>query len=305
MHRFVSIAWRPAVAAVAVAVASLVGSSPALGQDAPITITGAGHVASTDFEVTVSAGPDGSGATGSLTTSGGPYVFTATVTCVAVAGATGVTGYRIDSGRYAGQGFLASARDGGPGGADEVLYSGIVATVPASCPAPSEAPPPFVMSGGGGTLTSGDLALVGGPPETTPPWRPSGSAQGGAVPGVLHETPLLALAPGRSVGPVRLGTRAGRSTSIPGVRTAVDRRGRVVTITSTSSWLTLHSRALDPGTARLRALLRRRGWSVGRCGALRWARRTARGATTTAVWRGARLSRVVVTSKLGRPSPCR
>ena len=125
------------------------------------------------------------------------------------------------------------------------------------------------------------------------------------MPAIPYEPPLLALTPGRSVGPVRLGARAERSSSIPGVRTAVDRRGRVVTITSTSSWLTLHGRALDPGTARLRALLRRRGWSAGRCGALRWARRTARGATTTAVWRDARLSRVVVTSRRGRPSPCR
>lgn len=147
------------------------------GASADEVIGGSGHVAATDFTVSIHAGPDGENPSGSLTLSGF-YDFTATPSCVNVAGNVAVSGYRIDTGPYAGQGFLASVQgNGGLGGgsdSDQVFYSGVLATPPTGCQAPSDPPPPFQFTGGGGPLSSGSISVTGGPPATAPPWRPSG-----------------------------------------------------------------------------------------------------------------------------------
>lgn len=147
------------------------------GASADEVISGSGHVAATDFTVSIHAGPNGENPSGFLTLSGF-YNFTATPSCVNVAGNVAVSGYRVDTGPYAGQGFLASVQgNGGLGGgsdSDQVFYSGVVATPPTACQAPSDPPPPFEFTGGGGPLVSGSISLTGGPAATAPPWRPSG-----------------------------------------------------------------------------------------------------------------------------------
>lgn len=131
---------------------------------------GSGHALATSFSGSIQAGPSGENPTGSLTTSGF-LNFTATATCLNVSGNAAVIGFRIDTGPQAGQGFLVSIVDNGPpvGGqpVDTVVYSGLLPTPPATCPAPGDAPPPGFSSTGGGPLTSGDLTVIDALPLPT------------------------------------------------------------------------------------------------------------------------------------------
>lgn len=129
--------------------------------------TASGHVAATDFVITVHSGPRGETPSGSLDVSGF-YNFHATLTCSNAAGGTGVSGFAIDNGPAAGQGFLASASDGLNGQPTGVDYSGLIPAPPLACPIPGDSPPAFTLSGGGGPLTSGALVLSG-PLNPRPP----------------------------------------------------------------------------------------------------------------------------------------
>lgn len=111
---------------------------------------------------------------GSLTLSGF-LNFTASPTCSYVSGNAVVTGYRIETGRRAGQGFLTSSVDNGPPRngrpVDVTVYSGYLPKPPVNCPAPGDPPPPRFDSTGGGPFTSGDFTLVDAKeqlPDTAP-----------------------------------------------------------------------------------------------------------------------------------------
>jgi hypothetical protein len=124
---------------------------------------GSGHVLLTDFIASGHSGPNGENPVGSLTVSGF-LNFTASATCSNVSGNAVVAGYRIDTGRRAGQGFLTSSVDNGPPRngrpVDVTVYSGYVPKPPVNCPAPGDPPPPRFDSTGGGPFTSGDFTLV-------------------------------------------------------------------------------------------------------------------------------------------------
>ncbi len=138
-------------------------------------IEGSGHVAQTDFRVAVRSRRGGLAPTGSLTLSGF-FSFRATAMCLNVAGRNDVAGFHIQIGEGAGKDFLVSSQDNGPtraGRRDEIYYSGILARPLRACPAPSDPPPLFVMSGGGGPVTAGDLTIAGGARALRPPWRPA------------------------------------------------------------------------------------------------------------------------------------
>jgi hypothetical protein len=134
------------------------------------SVAGSGHVQQTDFTVSIQAGPSGENPTGSLVLSGF-LNFTATPTCLSVSDSAAVGGFRIDNGPQAGMGFLASVLDNGPpvGGqpVDTLVYSGLLSTLPTTCPAPGDPPPPGLLSTGGGPLTSGDIRIVDAPPLPT------------------------------------------------------------------------------------------------------------------------------------------
>lgn len=279
------------------------------------SVTGGGHVAATNFQVSIHAGANGESPTGTLKTTGF-YSFTATVTCLSLAGTTGVSGYRIDSGDHAGQGFLVSAHDGGPGAPDEVYYSGMLAAPPSSCPSPSAPPPAFTASGGGGTLDSGDLVVGGGPPETTPPWRPGPGVHGGPAPTMPpspsppgHTGAVLRVVPERALGPVRLGEprraamRSLRARSRD-LSVAFDRRGRVRLLSSSAPGVTLYGRRLNQGLARLAPTLRAHGWSVGRCAAFHRRGRSSRTRSTAVVVTGYGVSEVFLTVRGEGPVGC-
>ena len=73
---------------------------------------GAGHVLETDFVSSGHSGPNGEDPVGTITLRG--YLdFRATATCSNVAGNAVVAGYRIETGRRAGKGFISSAVDRG------------------------------------------------------------------------------------------------------------------------------------------------------------------------------------------------
>jgi hypothetical protein len=152
----------PAVAVLALALAAPPGAG--LGQ-APTGDSGfgSGHVLLTDFVASGHSGPNGENPVGSLTLSGF-LNFTASPTCSYVSGNAVVTGYRIETGRRAGQGFLTSSVDNGPPRngrpVDVTVYSGYVPKPPVNCPAPGDPPPPRFNSTGGGPFTSGDFTLV-------------------------------------------------------------------------------------------------------------------------------------------------
>jgi hypothetical protein len=124
---------------------------------------GAGHVLQTDFVASGHSGPNGESPVGTITLRG--YLdFTATATCANVAGNAVVAGYRIETGRRAGKGFISSAvdrglpRKGRP--VDLTVYSGILPRPPLNCPSPGDPPPPRMSSTGGGPFTRGDFTLV-------------------------------------------------------------------------------------------------------------------------------------------------
>ncbi|MEA2330848.1 MAG: hypothetical protein QOH58_986 [Thermoleophilaceae bacterium] len=168
----------------ALAVMALPGSVP--GQDPTETPAptervdssfGAGHVLLTDFTYTSQSGPNGEDPTGTLIVSG--YLdFTASLTCSNVSGNTAVGGFRIETGKRAGDGFLTASVDNGPPRdgrpVDETLYSGYLPKPPVNCPSPGDQPPPGFEATGGGPFTSGDWTLVNGRerlPEGTPAAR--------------------------------------------------------------------------------------------------------------------------------------
>jgi hypothetical protein len=142
----------------------------AVAQSAGDSVVGSGHVAATDFNVSVQAGPNGENPTGFLVLTGF-LEFTATPTCLNVSGNAAVGGYRIDSGPFGGQGFLAEAVDNGPPvngqPVDTVPYSGLLQTAPTTCPAPGTTPPPELFPTGGGPLTAGDIVIIDGPAVPT------------------------------------------------------------------------------------------------------------------------------------------
>jgi len=124
---------------------------------------GSGHVLETDFTGSGQSGPNGENPVGSLTLSG--YLnFTATATCSNISGNAVVAGYRIETGRRAGQGFLTSSVDNGPPRdgrpVDVTVYSGLLPKPPVNCPSPGDAPPAQFRSTGGGPFTSGDFTLA-------------------------------------------------------------------------------------------------------------------------------------------------
>jgi hypothetical protein len=75
-----------------------------------------------------------------------------------------VGGYRIETGKRAGRGFLSSSVDNGPPRrgrpVDVTVYSGYLPRPPVDCPAPGDPPPPGFRSTGGGPFTRGDFTLV-------------------------------------------------------------------------------------------------------------------------------------------------
>jgi len=152
----------PAAAVLAAALAA----PPGLGMgQAPTGDSGfgSGHVLLTDFVASGHSGPNGENPVGSLTLSGF-LNFTASPTCSYVSGNAVVTGYRIETGRRAGQGFITSSVDNGPPRngrpVDVTIYSGYVPKPPVNCPAPGDPPPPRFNSTGGGPFTSGDFTLI-------------------------------------------------------------------------------------------------------------------------------------------------
>jgi hypothetical protein len=159
------------LAAVPLALALFGGS--ALGQEEPPapeeppalhdTAFGEGHVLETDFVFRTQAGPNGEDPVGTLQTWG--YLeWTATLTCDNAEGNAAVGGYRIETGRHAGEGFLAASVDNGPPvdgkPVDETLYSGYLPEPPVNCPGPYHPRPDGFYSTGGGPFTRGDWTLV-------------------------------------------------------------------------------------------------------------------------------------------------
>jgi hypothetical protein len=152
-----------ALAGIAAATPLTVGSAPGQTPPAGDYAYGEGHVLETDFVFSSRAGPNGENLEGTLTTSG--YLdFTATLTCGSSSGNAVVGGYRIETGRMAGRGFLSAAVDNGPPRngrpVDVTVYSGYLPRPPVNCPSPGEPPPPGFSSTGGGPFTRGDFTFV-------------------------------------------------------------------------------------------------------------------------------------------------
>jgi hypothetical protein len=152
-----------AVAALGLAGLALPGSVPGQAQSDGDSSFGAGHVLETDFVGSGRSGPNGEHPEGTLTLSG--YLnFTATLTCGNAEGNAVVAGYRIETGRQAGRGFLTSSvdngrpRNGRP--VDVTVYSGYLPRPPVDCPSPGDPPPRGFRSTGGGPFTSGDFTLT-------------------------------------------------------------------------------------------------------------------------------------------------
>src|SRR5215212_5013380 len=144
---------------------ALAGAALAAQSPAGDTAEGEGHVLETDFSFSSSAGPNGEDLTGTLITSG--YLdFRASLTCGSSSGNAVVGGYRIETGRFAGRGFLSAAVDNGPPRngrpVDVTVYSGYLPRPPVNCPSPGEPPPPNFQSTGGGPFTRGDFTFVNG-----------------------------------------------------------------------------------------------------------------------------------------------
>ena len=100
------------VAALVPALALLPGSVSGQGRSGDSGF-GSGHVLETDFVSSGHSGPNGEDPVGTLTVRG--YLnFTASATCSNVSGNAVVAGYRIETGRRAGRGFLSSSVDHGP-----------------------------------------------------------------------------------------------------------------------------------------------------------------------------------------------
>jgi hypothetical protein len=142
------------------ALAGLALAAPPPGSDYTY---GSGHVLQTDFVGSGYSGPNGENPVGTLTLTG--YLdFTATLTCGHAAGNAVVGGYRIETGKMAGRGFMTSSVDNGrprhgrP--VDVTVYSGYLRKPPVDCPAPGDPPPRGFRSTGGGPFTRGDFTLV-------------------------------------------------------------------------------------------------------------------------------------------------
>lgn len=168
-----------ATLAVAVLAAALYVLPTSSGGQAPTgdSAFGEGRVLLTDFRGSVEAGPNGENPLGGLTLHG--YLdFTTTATCVRISGNAIVGGHRIDTGPMAGRGFLQSSLDNGPPldgqPVDDTIYTGLLPTPPATCPAPGDPPPQELSSTGGGPFIRGDLTVFDAPdgsPEPPPAAR--------------------------------------------------------------------------------------------------------------------------------------
>jgi hypothetical protein len=131
------------------------GATVAQAPPGDLYLEGTGLVLATRFHNFVWSGPNGEDPHGWLTLNG-YYTLHATVTCVALAPDSAVLGYRIDTGDYAGRGFLTWAEGPGPMGAGGyVHYAGILPAPPTTCPAPGAPPPPGFQNGGTGPVQEG------------------------------------------------------------------------------------------------------------------------------------------------------
>ena len=138
----------------------------AAGDPAPESINGSGVVASTQFSVTVNGGPFGQDPSGSLVLQG-YFTFTATPTCMNIAGNAGTAGFRIDNGAMEGRGFLAASEPDASG--RTVQYSAVLNAPPTACPPEdAPAPPDAIENGGGGTVVNGQITDAGGPANPLP-----------------------------------------------------------------------------------------------------------------------------------------
>jgi hypothetical protein len=152
---------------VAVAAAAVIVPGAAQAQSPPRdSVIGAGHVLSTDFIVSVQAGPNGENPTGFGTLSG--FVNGNVIpTCLNVSGNTAVDGWRFVDGPTVGQGFISEVHDNGSPvngvPVDTTIYNGYLPTAPTSCPAPGDPPPSGFTSVGAGPLTSGDVTVTDAP----------------------------------------------------------------------------------------------------------------------------------------------
>ena len=158
MKKFVAV-----LAGIALAAPLLAPSATGQGTPPGDHSHGSGHVLETDFVFRSSAGPNGEHLTGELTTTG--YLrFTASLTCGSSSGNAVVGGYRIETGRMAGRGFISAAVDNGPPRngrpVDVTVYSGYLPRPPRNCPSPGEPPPRAMVSTGGGPFTKGDFTFV-------------------------------------------------------------------------------------------------------------------------------------------------
>jgi hypothetical protein len=123
---------------------------------------GSGLVLQTRFHNFVWSGANGEDPHGWLTLNGA-YTLHATVTCASVGPVPGqgapagvVLGYRIDTGSYAGRGWINWAEGPGPlGPGGYVHYAGVVPQPPTSCPAPGDPPPPLFSLAGSGPVQEG------------------------------------------------------------------------------------------------------------------------------------------------------
>jgi hypothetical protein len=133
------------------------GATKAQAPPGGLYLEGSGLVLATRFHNFVWTGPNGEDPRGWLTLNGA-YTLHATVTCVALGpdpgqgvSAGAVLGYRVDTGPYAGRGWINWAEGPGPlGPGGYVHYAGLLPQPPTSCPAPGDPPPPgFSMAGSG------------------------------------------------------------------------------------------------------------------------------------------------------------
>jgi hypothetical protein len=163
-----------AVAGLALAAALLPGAAATQPPPQGDSSFGAGRVLQTNFVGQGNAGPNGENPVGTLTLSGF-LNFTATTTCTNASANAVVSGFRIETGRRAGHGFIASSIDNGPPvdgrPVDVTAYSGYLPRPPVNCPSPGDPPPPGFMPTGGGPFVSGDFTLIN-VEEALPPDAP-------------------------------------------------------------------------------------------------------------------------------------
>lgn len=124
-------------------------------------ISGSGNVVGADFALTVHGSSTGQNPTGFFTARNSPtFNFDATPTCLNVSGSSATTGYRIDTGPQAGEGFMAAFTDNAGSGADQGLWYIFSSEPPADCPLPTAPPPGSTI---GPANIGGDIEVVDAP----------------------------------------------------------------------------------------------------------------------------------------------